>query len=169
MEIFQLYSRSHVKRSLRRFLHLSVILSTGVVSAQCMLGYTPPLGRPPKSRHPPGADSPPEHKSPCAAHAVRHGQQADGTHPTGMHNYRDLLIFPLLVPPIRNTRMIKLFVNRGHIRVLNDKTTDLDWYYSRLFWKLKFLIRDLLHCITTFVKNPLDLSGFIADTIVCGF
>ena len=41
---------------------------------------------------------------------------------------------------------------RGQIRVLNDKTTDLDWYHSRLFWKLKFLIRDLL--FTTFVKNP---------------
>ena len=43
-------------------------------------------------------------------------------------------------------------MNRGQIRVLNDKTTDLDWYHSRLFWKLKFLIRDLL--FTTFVKNP---------------
>ena len=34
--------------------------------------------RPPGSRHPPG------HR-PCAVHAGRYGQQAGGTHPTGMH------------------------------------------------------------------------------------
>ena len=40
--------------------------------------------------------------------------------------------------------MIKRFMNREKIRLLNSKTTDLDWYYSRPYQKLKFLIRDLL-------------------------
>ena len=43
-------------------------------------------------------------------------------------------------------------MNRGQIRFLNSKSTDLDWYYSKYFWKLKKLIRDLL--FTTFVKKP---------------
>ena len=64
---------------------------------QCMLGYTPqtrgrhPPNRcrhplqtrgkhPPRNRHPPGADT-----HPCTVHAGRYGQQAGGTHPTGMH------------------------------------------------------------------------------------
>ena len=41
------------------------------------------------------------------------------------------------------------FVNRA----VNSKSTDLDWFYSIYFWKLKLLIRDLL--FTTFMKNPL--------------
>ena len=44
---------------------------------------TPPPPRadtPPQSRHPRRADTPP-----CAVHAGRYGQQAGGTHPTGMH------------------------------------------------------------------------------------
>ena len=36
---------------------------------------TPPRADPPRSRHPP----------PGAVHAGRYGQQAGGTHPTGMH------------------------------------------------------------------------------------
>ena len=36
------------------------------------------------------------------------------------------------------------------IRLLNSKSTDLDWYYSKYFWKLKLLIHDLL--FTTFMK-----------------
>ena len=47
-------------------------------------------------------------------------------------------------------------MNRGQIRLLNSKTTDLDRYYSRPNQKLKFLIRDLL-CMP-FV-NPLRLQG----------
>ena len=39
---------------------------------------------------------------------------------------------------------IKVLINRGQIRLVNDKTTDLDWYYSRHNQNLKFLIRDLL-------------------------
>ena len=52
--------------------------------------------------------------------------------------------------------MIKLFVNRGQIdqRLVNSKATNLDWYYSRHYQKLKLLVRDLL--FMTFVKNPLD-------------
>ena len=30
------------------------------------------------------------------------------------------------------------------IRLLTSKSTDLDWYYSKHFWKLKLLIHDLL-------------------------
>ena len=61
--------------------------------------HTPP-GRHPAWAELPGADTPlaepPGADTPCTVHAVRHGQQADGTHPTGMHNCGDLLIFPLL-------------------------------------------------------------------------
>ena len=48
------------------FLHLSVILSTGGVSALLHAGI-----------HPPWADTPPD--------TMGYGQQAGGTHPTGMH------------------------------------------------------------------------------------
>ena len=69
------------------FLHLSVILFTGGVLPQCMLGYQPPQdqadpprpGRPPPDppgpgRHPPGKQTP------------AYGLRAAGTHPTGMHS-----------------------------------------------------------------------------------
>ena len=57
---------------------------------------TPCGRRPPGSRHLPGADifpssrhpladTPPEQTPPRAVHARRYGQQAGGTHPTGMH------------------------------------------------------------------------------------
>ena len=46
--------------------------------------------------------------------------------------------------PIRNMWMIKLFINREQIRLLNTKSTDLDWNYSRSYQKLKYLVRDLL-------------------------
>ena len=85
------------------FLHLSVILSTGGCLPQCMLGYkpraytppgqtpltllgrhplpgqTPSQGRQPLSRHPLG-------KSPPWSDMMLYGQQAGGTHPTGMHS-----------------------------------------------------------------------------------
>ena len=51
--------------------------------------------------------------------------------------------------------MIKLFTNIEQIRLLKSKSTDLDWYYSKHFWKLKLLIRDLL--FATFMKNPRTL------------
>ena len=40
--------------------------------------------------------------------------------------------------------MINLFMNRRQIRLPNSEPTDLDWYFLRLYQKLKFLIRDLL-------------------------
>ena len=52
------------------FLNVSVILSRGWSAASVHAGI-PPLG----------ADNP----SPGAVHAGRYGQQAGGTHPTGMH------------------------------------------------------------------------------------
>ena len=60
----------------------------------CMLGYTPPgpeAGTPPRPGTPPpeqtpGADTPPGAGTPSAVHAGRYGQQAGGTHPTGMQS-----------------------------------------------------------------------------------
>ena len=57
------------------FLHVSVILFTWGVSLRAYWDTTPPPG----SRHPLAADTP------AAVHAGRHGQQAGGTHPTGMY------------------------------------------------------------------------------------
>ena len=53
------------------FLHLSVILFTGGCLPQCMLRYTPPLGRPPwpdtpPGRHPPGRPPLDRHPHPNA-------------------------------------------------------------------------------------------------------
>ena len=58
---------------------------------QCMLGYTPPEQTPPPgSRHP-------EQTPPLGpVHDGRYGQQAGGTHPTGMpylFSYLQLLVF----------------------------------------------------------------------------
>ena len=45
-----------------------------------------PLGHHlPGSRHPLGEDTP--WNPPCTVHAGRYGQQAGGTHPTGMHTF----------------------------------------------------------------------------------
>ena len=68
------------------FLHLCVILFTGRRwgSAQ------PPIGRPPQCKPPLVGQTPPDAdplglgKSPLPS---RYGQQAGGTHPTGMHTY----------------------------------------------------------------------------------
>ena len=43
--------------------------------------------------------------------------------------------------------------------LLNSKSTDLDWYYSKNNWKLKLLIRDFL--FTTFVKNLVLHKGVV--------
>ena len=55
--------------------------------------YTPQAGTPPGQVHPPWADTPPQAGTPPragipprAVHAGRYGQQAGGTHPTGMHS-----------------------------------------------------------------------------------
>ena len=47
--------------------------------------------------------------------------------------------------------MIKLFINGVQMRLLNGKTTDVDWYYSRHHQKNKFLVYDLLS--KPFVKD----------------
>ena len=63
-----LFNGSRVNQTKFAKVFTSVCLSTGGCLPQCMLGYTP------GSRQPP-----------CAVHAGRYGQQAGGTHPTGMH------------------------------------------------------------------------------------
>ena len=83
------------------FLHVSVILFTGLGLPHCMLGYTHPQDKrqaPPalgpeagtpstgtRVRHPPGleAGTPP---AKCMLGDGRYGQQAGGTHPTGMQS-----------------------------------------------------------------------------------
>ena len=82
------------------FLHLSVILSTGVVSAPVHAGIHP-LGRHPTGRHPPTPpghtplqpDSPPGRHPPGQTHPQQTATAADGTHPTGMHSYYDWVLF----------------------------------------------------------------------------
>ena len=74
-----------------------VCLSTvGECLPHCMLGYTPhqdqrqttPEQASPWEQTPPPRDqrqTPPKDQTPPAVHAGRYGQQAGGTHPTGMH------------------------------------------------------------------------------------
>ena len=79
------------------FSQASVILFTGGGLPQCMLGYhTPWQEDPPGKADPPGMETPtgkadapwqgrpPGKETPCAVHAGRYGQQAEGIHPTGM-------------------------------------------------------------------------------------
>ena len=85
------------------FSQACVILFTGGILPQCMLGYhTPQTRHPTGSRHspkpgPPGAGpseqapprsgTPPGSRHPPAAeHVGRYGQRAGGTHPTGMQS-----------------------------------------------------------------------------------
>ena len=83
------------KRSLRRlcFYKCLSVHRRGDLP-QCMLGYNPnpgTRGRTPlpgtRGRHPPGIRGrrPGSRHPPCTVHAGRYGQQAGGTHPTGMH------------------------------------------------------------------------------------
>ena len=69
------------------FLHLFVILFTGGGSTWAGTPpgtrYTPlGLGTPPRPGNPPGPGTPPRPGTPPG----RYGQQAGGTHPTGMHS-----------------------------------------------------------------------------------
>ena len=64
------------------FLHLSVILFTGGVSALMPAGIQPPLGRHPSGQIPPQADTPLR----SACWEIHMATAADGTHPTGMHS-----------------------------------------------------------------------------------
>ena len=81
------------KQSLRSLcFHRCLSVHRGGCLPHCMLGYTPQEQTPPRpdtipgNRHPPGSRHPPLPKqTPPAVHAGRYGQQAGGTHPTGMH------------------------------------------------------------------------------------
>ena len=78
------YNRPQTKFAKVMFLHLSVRHSvhSGAVNA-CW--DTPPDQAPPWSRAPPEIPVGPGTPL-CAVHAGRYGQQAGGTHPTGMHS-----------------------------------------------------------------------------------
>ena len=72
------------------FLHMSVILFTGGVCLSACWDIPPEQTPPPREQTPPGADTPQEQTPqeqppPGAVHAGRYGQQAGGTHPTGMY------------------------------------------------------------------------------------
>ena len=72
-------------RSLRRlcfYTRQSVILFTAGVSASVHAGIHPPRVDPPLRADTPKSSHPPP--TPCAVHTGRYGQQAGGTHPTGM-------------------------------------------------------------------------------------
>ena len=72
---------SHPQRSWGKvmFLRIFVILFTGGGLPHCMLGYNPP----PNTRQTP----------PGTVHAGRYGQQAGGTHPTGMQSCINVKFF----------------------------------------------------------------------------
>ena len=76
------------------FLHLSVSHSVhrgGVCLSACWDTHPPRADTPREQSCPPRADTTQEHTPPGstppprAVHAGRYGQQAGGTHPTGMH------------------------------------------------------------------------------------
>ena len=63
-----------------------VIFSEVCVKNSVHRGGAGCLGRhPPRSRHPHRSRPPGKQTPPGAVHAARYGQQAGGTHPTGMH------------------------------------------------------------------------------------
>ena len=84
------------KRSLRRLCFYtceSFCSQGGGVSASVHTGIHPPGSRHSPKQASPGADPPGADTPPCAVHAGRYGQQAGGTHPTGMHTYFSILFF----------------------------------------------------------------------------
>ena len=89
---YRSFYRPQTKFAEVMFLHLSVSHSVhgGVVSASVYAGIHTLHSQeqtPPRSRHPPGSRHPL-----CAVHAWKYGQQAAGTHPTGMHTCFFLVI-----------------------------------------------------------------------------
>ena len=67
---------------------------------------------PPWDQTPPGADPPPG--SPCGVHAGRYGEQAGGTHPTGMRSCFTMLFCSLTPPAVHNiNRRIEVYVFNG--------------------------------------------------------
>ena len=82
------------------FLHASVILFTGGVSASVHAGIQPPRGGDP---HPQEKTLTPRKTPPGAVHAG-YGKQASGTHPTGMH-----------------TCYVRNLKGGGKLRIVNNK------------------------------------------------
>ena len=83
---FLSYYRPQTKFAKVMFLHLSVILLTGgggggVCPSACW--DAPPQDQ---RQTPPHRGQRQAHTTPGAVHAGRYGQQAGGTHPTGMHS-----------------------------------------------------------------------------------
>ena len=68
------------------FLHLSVILFTGGVSARLHAGMHTPSGRHPP-RQTPSLGQTPTLGRPPPSDTMGYGQQAGGTHPTGMDTF----------------------------------------------------------------------------------
>ena len=67
----------------------------------------PPEQTPPWSRHPPRADTPPgADPSPPGEHAVRYGQRAGGTHPTGMQSCYSILFLIIMTDKDQNFFLI---------------------------------------------------------------
>ena len=89
------------KRSLRSLCFYShSVHGGGGVSASVHAGIHPP-----RSRHPPRKQTPAPGSRHCAVHTRRYGQQAGGTHPTGMHT-----CFLLFFVEILNARRLHLEV-----------------------------------------------------------
>ena len=61
-------------------------------------------------------------------------QQVEPSALQGRFSRKEQIAYLLLIRPFWK---IKLFMTRRQIRLLNSKTTDLDWYHSRYYQKLK--------------------------------
>ena len=78
-------SVSHsVHRGVSASVHAGIHTSTPQEQTPPQKQKPPQKQTPPRSRHPP-EQTPPRADTPCTVHAGRYGQQAGGTHPTGMH------------------------------------------------------------------------------------
>ena len=103
------------KRSLRRLcFHRCLSVHRGVYIPACNGADTQP-GQTPPCRHPPGQTPlpgrhPPGQTPPCAVHAW-YGQQAGGTHPTGMHS---CLLFSFQFCSYQHRK--KIFLKRSFLR-----------------------------------------------------
>ena len=111
------YYRLQTKFEKVIFLHVSVCPQGAVPGQEPTLGrYTPP-GRyppgqvPPLGRYTPGQVHPPE-----AVHAGRYGQQAGGTHPTGMHSCLNCCLPPLVL----NRQNLSFCVEVCTIAIMKD-------------------------------------------------
>ena len=119
------------------FVHLSVILFTGGV---CPIACwdTPPGAESSPEQTLPQADTPPRtrgrHPPPGAVHAARCGQQAGGTHPTGMRS----CIFAAFTKPVS-------ILSTSH----QDKQLSLHGSFgSHLFWTYFYKARGQAYHVT---------------------